>query len=55
MRESACLRKRASVIVVLKILQFGHFRKLVCLSPISVGLGFRVIPALGGGAQQFQP
>jgi hypothetical protein len=23
--------------------------------PVSVGLGFRVIPALGGGAQQFQP
>ena len=23
--------------------------------PVSVGLGFRVIPTLGGGAQQFEP
>jgi hypothetical protein len=23
--------------------------------PVSVGLGYRLIPALGGGAQQFQP
>ena len=31
------------------------FASTSALKPVSVGLGFRVIPALGGGAQQFQP
>jgi hypothetical protein len=55
MRERVCVRKRALGIVIVSknLLAISVGRS--AFQPISVGLGFRVIPALGGGAQQFQP
>ena len=43
-------------IVVSKELESAAvFASTSAFQPVSVGLGFRVIPALGGDAQQFQP
>lgn len=57
MRERSYLRRRALGIGVgiNERQKFCVFASSSAFQPVSVGLGFRVIPALGGGTQQFRP
>jgi hypothetical protein len=49
-------KEENSTIVISKELgSAALFASTSTFQPVSVGLGFSVIPALGGGAQQFQP
>lgn len=57
MRLRSMPKEVNGTIVVSKELESSAagFASRSAFQPVSVGLGFRVIPALGGGAQQFQP
>jgi hypothetical protein len=47
--------ENGTVVVSKELERAALFAGSSAFQPVSVGLGFRVIPALGGGAQQFQP
>jgi len=48
-----CLRKRTFSSCFTRTLEFRNFANSSVFQPLSIGLGCRAIPALGGGAQQF--
>ena len=55
-RSRSMPKEENGTIVISKELESAAvFASTSAFQPVSVGLGFRVIPALGGGAQQFQP